>query len=112
MEVVVKLFRGTVPAAEIMAPMGAAALVANTACLWFLWRRRGDDINMRSAWLCSRNDVVANVGVLVAAAGVAATGFVWPDVLMGLAIAALFSASAIGVLRDAARAVEPGVREH
>ena len=60
MEVVVKLFRGTVPAAEIMAPMGAAALVANTACLWFLWRRRGDDINMRSAWLCSRSDVVAN----------------------------------------------------
>jgi Co/Zn/Cd efflux system component len=111
-EVVLKLMRGTVPAAEIMAPIGTVALVANATCLWLLWRRRGDDINMRSAWLCSRNDVVANAGVLLAAAGVAATGSVWPDVLVGLAIAALFTGSAIGVLFAASRVLQPGVHAH
>jgi cation diffusion facilitator family transporter len=111
-EVVGKLLRGTVPAAEIMAPIGAIALVANTTCLWLLWRRRGDDLNMRSAWLCSRNDVVANVGVLLAAAGVAATGGVWPDIVVGLAIATLFAGSAVGVLLEAARALRSGVHAH
>ena len=111
-EVVAKLMRGTVPAAEVMAPIGAVALVANTACLWLLWRRRADDINMRSAWLCSRNDVVANVGVLLAAAGVAATGAVWPDIVVGLAIASLFAGSAIGVLREAGQALRPGAHAH
>jgi Co/Zn/Cd efflux system component len=111
-EVVLKLMRGAVPAAEIMGPIGTVALVANATCLWLLWRRRGDDINMRSAWLCSRNDVVANVGVLLAAVGVAATGSAWPDVLAGLAIAALFTGSAIGVLWAASRALRPGVHAH
>jgi cation diffusion facilitator family transporter len=112
LEVVVKLLHGTVPAAEVMAPIGAAALVANTACLWLLWRRRADDLNMRSAWLCSRNDVVANTGVLLAAIGVAATGAVWPDILIGLAIAALVAGSAVGVLRAAARALRPAGHAH
>jgi cation diffusion facilitator family transporter len=111
-EVVAKLIRGTVPVAEIMAPVGAVALVANATCLWLLWRRRADDLNMRSAWLCSRNDVMANVGVLVAAAGVAVTGAVWPDILTGLAIAALFVGSAGRVLLEAARALRPGVHAH
>jgi cation diffusion facilitator family transporter len=111
-EVVVKLTRGSVPIAEIMAPIGAVALVANATCLWLLWRRRADDLNMRSAWLCSRNDVVANVGVLLAAAGVAVTGAVWPDILTGLAIAALFVGSAVGVLLEAGRALRPGVHAH
>jgi Co/Zn/Cd efflux system component len=95
-----------------MAPIGAVALVANATCLWLLWRRRADDLNMRSAWLCSRNDVMANVGVLLAAAGVAVTGAVWPDILTGLAIAALFVGSAGRVLPEAARALRPGVHAH
>ena len=102
-EAVVKVVRGTVPSAEVMGLVGVLALVANGVCLWLLWRRRGDDINMRSAWICSRNDVVANAGVLVAASGVVATGSAWPDVLMGLVIAVLFTGSAVGVLREAAR---------
>jgi Co/Zn/Cd efflux system component len=81
-------------------------------CCELLWRCRGDNINMRSAWLCSRNDVVANAGVLLAAAGVAATGSVWPDVLVGLAIAALFTGSAVGVLWAASRALRPHVHTH
>jgi Co/Zn/Cd efflux system component len=58
---------------------------------------------MRSVWLCSRNDVIANVAVLVAAAGVALTGSAWPDIAVGLGIAALFARSAVGVIADARR---------
>ena len=77
------------------------ALAANLFCLVLLWRRRGDDINMRSAWICSRNDVLGNVGVLVAAAAVAITGSPWPDIVVGLAVAGVFGRSAIQVIREA-----------
>ena len=104
LEVAVKLARGTVPAAGLMGGVGALALAANALCLVLLWPRRGDDVNMRSAWLCSRNDVAANLGVLLAAAGVALAGAAWPDIAMGLAIAALFSWSAVSVIVEARRA--------
>jgi Co/Zn/Cd efflux system component len=94
----------------IMAGFGIVALMANGACLWLLWRRRADDLNLRSAWLCSRNDVLANVGVLVAAGGVAITGSGWADVLVGLAIAMLVAGSALGVLREAGQALRPAHR--
>jgi Co/Zn/Cd efflux system component len=60
---------------------------------------------MRSAWICSRNDVFANGAILLAAGGVAVTGAAWPDMVVGLAIAALFTGSAVGVLRDARHAL-------
>ncbi len=85
------------PDFTITAGVGALALVANSVCLSLLWRHRGEDINMRSVWLCSRNDVIANVGVLGAAALVALTRSLWPDLAIGLAIAALFLRSAVGV---------------
>ncbi|PYO01853.1 MAG: cation transporter [Candidatus Rokuibacteriota bacterium] len=103
-EVGVKIARGLVPAADVMTGVGALALAANASVLVFLWRRRGDDINMRSAWMCSRNDVIANASVLLAAGGVALTGSAWPDILVGLAIALMFGTSAVQVLRDARRA--------
>jgi Co/Zn/Cd efflux system component len=109
LEVATKLIRGVVPAAGLMGVMGVVALAANVAVLAFLWRRRSDDINMRSVWLCSRNDVIANAGILVAAAAVASTGSAWPDIIVGLLIAALFVTSAIGVIRDA-RALAPSLR--
>lgn len=100
-EVVHKIVAGVVPSAEVMSAVGVVALAANSFCLILLSRHRGDDINMRSAWLCSRNDVIANISVLLAAGGVALSGSGWPDILIGLAIAALFVNSAIGVIRDA-----------
>ncbi len=102
-EVAFKLARGLVPAVELMSAIAVVALAANASVLVFLWRHRSDDINMRSAWLCSRNDVVANAAVVLAAAGVALTGSAWPDILVGLAIAALFGASAVDVIRQARR---------
>jgi Co/Zn/Cd efflux system component len=106
-EVATKLARGVTPAAGIMSAVALIALLANAAVLVCLWRHRADDINMRSVWLCSRNDVMANVGVLVAALGVAATGSPWPDILVGLTIAALFGASALVVIRAALPMTRP-----
>ena len=90
-----------VPSVPIIGVVGLLALFANATCFALLWRHRSDDVNMRSVWLCSRNDVVANASVLAAAAGVAAFGSQWPDVVVGVAIAALFLRSAATVLRDA-----------
>jgi Co/Zn/Cd efflux system component len=67
----------------------------------FLWRHRFDDLNMRSAWRCSRNDVLSNAGVLVAACAVWLSRSPWPDIVVGAAIASLFGASAIGIVRQA-----------
>jgi Co/Zn/Cd efflux system component len=106
-EIATKLIAGVVPAAGAMGAMGLLALAANVVCLGLLWRRRTDDVNMRSAWTCSLNDVAGNVGVMLAAGGVALTGRVWPDIVVGLLIAALFVTSGAGVIRDARRHLRP-----
>jgi Co/Zn/Cd efflux system component len=106
-EVGAKVARGLLPSADVMSGVGLLALVANAAVLGFLWRHRSDDLNMRSVWLCSRNDVIANVGVLVAAGGVALSDTGWPDIIVGLGIAALFMLSAMGVARAALRSIAP-----
>ena len=103
LEVAVKLVRGVLPSADLIGTVGVVALAANVVCLALLARHRTDDINMRSAWLCSRNDVVANIGVLFAAVGVGVTGAAWPDIAVGLLIAAMFGSSSIGVIRAARR---------
>jgi Co/Zn/Cd efflux system component len=104
-QVAAKIARGIVPTVEVMGAVGALALAANLVCLGLLWRRRGDDINMRSAWICSRNDVFGNAAVLAAAGATAATGSPWPDIVIGLLVAAVFARSAVLVLREARRAV-------
>ena len=90
-----------VPVFEAIGAIGLLALAANSICFVLLWRHRADDINMSSVWLCSRNDIVANVSVLFAAAGVWLTDSGWPDILVGLALAVLFLRSAQFVLRGA-----------
>lgn len=104
-EVGLKLALGLAPRAGVMGGVGLLALAANASVLVLLWRRRADDVNMRSAWICSRNDVLANAGVLAAAVGVAATGAAWPDITVGLLIAAIFMASAVHVVGEARRTV-------
>ena len=89
------------PVFEAIGAIGLLALAANSLCLFLLWRHRADDINMSSVWLCSRNDIIANVSVLIAAGGVWFTHSGWPDILVGLALAALFLRSALFVLRGA-----------
>lgn len=103
LEAAAKLAWGAAPQPAVMAIVGTVALAANTVCLVLLTRHRGDDVNMRSAWVCSRNDLIANVSVLAAAALVVLTGSLWPDVIVGAGIALLFLRSSAGVLADAAR---------
>ena len=100
-QVVAKLITQTVPTAEVVGAIALLALAANLVCLSLLYRHRSDDINMRSTWVCSRNDIVANVSVIVSAAAVAATASIWPDVIVSLAIVALFVRSAAGVWKEA-----------
>ena len=88
------------PVFEAIGAIGLLALATNSVCLYLLWRHRADDINMSSIWLCSRNDIIANVSVLFAAAGVWLTHSGWPDIVVGLALAALFLRSALHVLRE------------
>ena len=91
---------GVPPLVPTMLVAGALALVANALCFGLLWRHRADDINLRSTWLCSRNDLIANGAVLAAAVLVAWSESIWPDVIVGLGIAGLFLRTAASVLRD------------
>ena len=100
-EAAYKAYAGTVPVSGAMMSVGAVALVANIVCLILLTRHREDDVNMRSAWICSRNDLFANSGVIIAGVLVWLTASVWPDVLVGSVIAVLFMSSGWGVLGEA-----------
>lgn len=102
-EAVYKVAAGVVPSAETMGIVGVLVLLGNGVCFWLLFRHRSDDLNMRSTWLCSRNDIIANLAVLVAAGCVAYFRSIWPDVLVGGAIALLFLRTAAAILTDAIR---------
>jgi cation diffusion facilitator family transporter len=98
--VAIKIQSGVPPSSTLMLAFGGAALVANLICLGLLWRFRAQDVNMASTFECSRNDVISNVGVLIAAGLVAATSSPWPDIVIGLAMAAVVLRSAVRVLSD------------
>ena len=98
-----RILAPVVPVAGMIGSFGLFALACNLGCLILLTRHRSDDINMESVWLCSRNDIIANGGVLLAAAGVAATGSMWPDFAVGAVIAAIFLRSALYVISQASR---------
>jgi cation diffusion facilitator family transporter len=99
-QAIYRIVNPQLPVFETIGVVGFLALAANSMCFYLLWRHRADDINMSSVWLCSRNDIIANIAVLFAAAGVWLTHSGWPDILVGLALAALFLRSALNVLRD------------
>src|SRR4051812_31775193 len=92
---------GTLPEAFTMGGVGIAALVANAASFGLLWAYRSGDANMRSAWICTRNDVLGNVAVLLAALGVFGMGTGWPDVIVAAIMALLALQGAAVVARQA-----------
>ena len=95
-----RLHAGVPPVVPAMVAVGTLAFIANAYCFALLWRHRADDINLRSTWLCSRNDLIANAAVLAAAGLVAWFDSLWPDVIVGIAIAILFLRTATTVLRE------------
>jgi Co/Zn/Cd efflux system component len=90
-----------VPRAELMGGIGLLALAANLASVLLLLRWRNGDANVRSVWLCSRNDAIGNVAVMLAALGVWGSGTGWPDIVVAAVMAGLFLASSANILRQA-----------
>jgi cation diffusion facilitator family transporter len=104
-EAAYKVLYPVMPGVETMGLIGGVALAANLVCFFLLYRHRGDNLNLRSTWLCSRNDLIANVSVLLAAAGTYLLASRWPDLVVGSLIASLFLSSAFSVLRQSIRAL-------
>lgn len=94
---------GTLPEATTMGAVGLAALIANAASFALLWAYRGGDANMRSAWICTRNDVIGNLAVLLAAVGVFGTGTGWPDIIVAAIMSTLALQGAATVIRHASQ---------
>ncbi len=96
---------GVSPEATVMSAIGVIALLANLVCLFLLARHRRDNLNMSSVWLCSRNDIIANISVLIAAGLVFLTGSILPDLAVGLLLTFVFAKSAGTVLSQSWRAL-------
>jgi Co/Zn/Cd efflux system component len=98
---------GTLPNAEVMGVVGIFALVSNAAVAIMLFRYRAGDANMRSVWICSRNDAIGNLAVLAAAAGVFGTGTGWPDIIVAAIMAALGISGGVQIIRHAMSELHP-----
>ena len=94
----------------VVGTMGVAAvlnLAANSVCLYLLTPFKSGDLNMSSAWECSRNDVVEGAAVMLTTVAAAVLGSAWPDLVVAIVLLAIFLRSAIRVLRGAWKALYP-----
>ena len=110
-----QVFVTGVPRAEIMGAIGFLALLANLVSVLILMRYKDGDANVRSVWLCSRNDAIGNVAVMLAAAGVWGTATKWPDLVVAGFMATLFLSSSVQIVRQAIaelKAAKDGVATH
>ncbi|GAB5506955.1 MAG: cation transporter [Rhizobiaceae bacterium] len=101
-----------VPEYQVMGAVGFLALAANVASVVILMRYKDGDANVRSVWLCSRNDAIGNVAVMVAAVGVWFTATAWPDLLVAGIMSGLFLSSSVQILRQSAREWRRGGEAH
>ena len=95
------VWSGTLPKAGVMGLVGALALFVNGAVAVMLFRYRGGNANMRSVWICSRNDAIGNLAVLLASAGVFGTGTGWPDIIVAAIMATLGISGGGQIIRHA-----------
>lgn len=94
---------GTSPEAATMGVVGFAALATNATVALMLYRFRTGDANMRSVWICSRNDAIGNIAVVAAALGVFGTGRAWPDLIVATVLATLGISGGVQIVRHAGR---------
>lgn len=99
-ELFMRIFSPVTLDGHVITSVGMLALVANAVCFWLLSRYKSGDINVRSAWVCSRNDMTANVGVVIAGILVLYFGSHWPDFIIGFSIAVLVLVSSFRVISD------------
>ncbi|SER46780.1 Cation efflux family protein [Nitrosomonas sp. Nm51] len=100
-QIIYRLYIPSIPIFEVMGAFSLLGLAANSVCLYLLWKHRDEDVNMSSVWECSRNDIVSNLSVFVAAGAVWLTGTGWPDILVALGLALLLFRSAYRVITSA-----------
>jgi Co/Zn/Cd efflux system component len=107
----INVLSGEVPHAATMGVVGFVALLANVGVAVLLFRYRDGDANMRSVWLCSRNDAIGNAAVMLAALGVFGTGTPWPDIAVAAAMASLALAAAADTIKRALAELHAGVAD-
>lgn len=101
------MWNGQTPAAEVMGVIGFIALIANVVTAIMLYRFRNGDANMRSVWICSRNDAIGNLAVMIAALGVFGTGTRWPDLAVAAIMAGLALQGGWMIVRQARGELKP-----
>ncbi len=102
-DIVRRTIVGSEPESVMMIAVGIVALIANTVCLVLIYKHRQGEVHMRASWIFSKNDVVANLGVISAGLLVATTGSSWPDLIIGLLIAAIVIRGGVHIIKDANR---------
>jgi Co/Zn/Cd efflux system component len=100
-----KIFLPHEPSGIIMLSIGVLALMVNSLCFYLIYQHREDGVNLRSAWICSRNDLLVNAAVLIGGALVILTSSYWPDIILGIFIGGYVLKSSLEVLTDAQREV-------
>ncbi len=106
------LSRGALPEPVTMSIIGSLALAANLVVAFLLYRYRDGDANMRSVWLCTRNDAIGNLAILAAAAGVFGTGTAWPDLVVATLMATLAITASVSVIQQARAELIGAHRDH
>jgi cation diffusion facilitator family transporter len=100
LDILRRFVMGSEPVSILMMGMGVVALVANIICLYLISAHRGGEVHMRASWIFSKNDVIANVGVILAGALVAWTGSRYPDLIIGLIVATVVTHGGLRILRE------------
>mgnify|MGYP000007860134 FL=1 len=107
MDVLRRTFLGSDPQSAWMIGVALVALIANVACMWLIRKHRDGEVHMRAAWIFSANDVIANVGLILAGVLVAATGSRWPDLVIGLIVASVVLRGGIRILHESKQRPAP-----
>ncbi|VAX06289.1 Cobalt-zinc-cadmium resistance protein CzcD [hydrothermal vent metagenome] len=100
-DIVRRFIVGSEPEPMMMMAVGAVALIANSICLMLIYKHRQGEVHMRASWIFSKNDVIANLGVICGGLLVAWLGSPWPDLVIGLAIAMLVVRGGVHIIKDA-----------
>jgi len=100
-DIVRRAFVGSEPESVMMIAVGVVALIANVVCLVLIYKHRQGEVHMRASWVFSKNDVIANLGVITAGLLVAYTGSSYPDLIIGLLIAAIVVRGGFHIIKDA-----------
>lgn len=108
LDVTRRIWLGSEPQSELMLSIGLMALCVNMVCFGLLFRFRKGDVNLKASWICSRNDILANIGVLISAFLVGRLNTAWPDWVIGAVIAIIVIHSSIVIIREARSSIKDG----